>query len=106
MKILATPEKMRGVANTIKQKVNDLQTSQQHIKNIVAGLGDNFSGNLPSYMVQVMTHSDSKFQSVFVTLTQYADFIDNAANAYEQSDIELLREISQYGRKRDTGNNL
>ena len=58
---------------------------------LIQGLGDGFSGNLPSLMIQYVISKKSGYQAISNTLTDYRYFIDEAADNYDWNDKQLAQ---------------
>jgi uncharacterized protein YukE len=90
-RIKAITDEMRVRARNVSDRSNEILSSQQTVTKIVGNMGPDFSGKVPSLMTQNLLAMDEKYKGMNDTLTQYAKFLDNAANTYEWSDQEIAR---------------
>ena len=65
---------------------------------LFSGLGRDFSGQIPSLMVEKMIAMESHYQDINMTLTNYKEFLEDAAQNMEWTDEESARWAASLGR--------
>ena len=97
-KILYVTEEMKQRAANIGKDTSDILESQKQVTNLFSGLGRDFSGQIPSLMVEKMIAMESHYQDINMTLTNYKEFLEDAAQNMEWTDEESARWAASLGR--------
>lgn len=90
-KIQAVTNEMINRANQIGRGVDEILGSQNDVTRTFQNMGRDFSGNIPTLMTEHMLAMDSDYQEMNSILTQYKEFMEDAAHNYEWTDEELAR---------------
>ena len=96
-KIQVITEEMLGKAKNINQGAMDIFNSQGNVTKTIQNLGKDFSGRLPSLIVQNVLSMRDKYKAMNETLDQYGKFLENAANTYEWNERELTKWATALG---------
>lgn len=84
-------EELNGRAARIGQIVDAFIEKQSEMVKTLSNLGNNFSGTLPSVMLNYVTATNAKFQNAIKSIDQYKRFIETAAETYEWTDSQLAQ---------------
>ena len=90
-KIEVTTEDLKNIAGTIGSNASDILSGQKSVTNIFQNMGREFSGRIPSLMTEKMIAMEDVYQGINDTLTNYSEFLRNAAQSYERIDTEAGR---------------
>ena len=90
-KIEVTTEDLMNIAGTIGSNATDILSGQKSVTNIFQNMGREFSGRIPSLMTEKMIAMEDVYQGINDTLTNYSEFLRNAAQSYERIDAEAGR---------------
>lgn len=96
-KILYVTHEMEQRANNIGVNTSEILESQKQVTNLFSGLGRDFSGQIPSLMVEKMIAMESSYQEINVILNGYKEFLEDAARNMEWTDGEAARWASSMG---------
>ena len=97
-KILYVTEEMKQRAGNIGRDTSEILESQKQVTNLFSGLGRDFSGEIPTLMVEKMIAMESHYQDINMTLTGYREFLEDAAQNMEWTDEESARWAASLGR--------
>ena len=90
-KIEVTTEDLRTIAGNIGIDAADILSGQKNVTNIFQNMGREFSGRIPSLMTEKMIAMEDVYRGINDTLTNYSEFLRNAANTYERIDADAGR---------------
>lgn len=97
-KMLYVTEEMNQRAGIIGKKTSEILESQNQVTDLFSSLGKNFSGQIPSLMVEKILAMESNYQDINMTLTAYKEFLEDAAQKIEWTDSEASRWDASLGR--------
>lgn len=89
---------MQKRAATIGNEASKIFESQNRVTNLFSSLGRDFSGQIPSLMVEKMIAMESNYQDINMTLTAYQEFLNDAAQNMEWTDSEASGWDASLGR--------
>jgi uncharacterized protein YukE len=96
--IKAITEEMLERAGKIIGSGEELSASQEAVLGIMGNLGADFSGKLPTAMLELMLSQKDKYAAVNEAVKDYGDFVEHAANTYEWTDKEIARWAEKLGK--------
>lgn len=97
-KILYVTEEMQKRAASIGEKTSEIFDSQNQVTNVFRNLGSDFSGQIPSLMIEKMIAMESNYREINITLTAYKEFLEKAAQNMEWTDSQISRWDASLGR--------
>ncbi|MDR1203990.1 MAG: peptidoglycan DD-metalloendopeptidase family protein [Peptococcaceae bacterium] len=92
--IQATTEDLRAKASSIRAKADEVFQSQQTVVRKIADMKGFFRGTRPDDIMEHLLSLDGKYRAMYENLTQYANFLDNAATQYEGTEHVLTQEAA------------
>jgi hypothetical protein len=92
--IQATTEDLRAKASSIRATADEVFQSQQTVVRKIADMKGFFRGTRPDDIMEHLLSLDGKYRAMYENLTQYADFLDNAATQYEGTEHVLTQEAA------------
>lgn len=95
MKIVT--DAMLDRANKIGQNTSNILEKQNMVTDLFKNMGRSFSGKIPSLMTQHMLAMDKEYQTMNGILTNYKNFLEDAAHNYEWKEEELARMAESLG---------
>ena len=90
-KILAVTDEMMARASSIGNGSSEIRDSQSRVTKIFQEMGRNFSGPIPSLIIEKMIAMEGTYQGMNENLNQYKTFLEDTAKNYEWSDGEASR---------------
>lgn len=90
-KIEVTTEDLQTIAGNIGGSADDILSGQNAVTNIFQNMGRDFSGRIPSLMTEKMIAMEDVYKGINDTLSNYSEFLRNAAQTYERIDAEAGR---------------
>ncbi|MDR1472247.1 MAG: hypothetical protein LBS75_06965 [Synergistaceae bacterium] len=102
-RIKAVTDAMIEKSKTIKGRADALLESQKSVSGIVSGMGQNFSGKMPSLMLRNMLSMRGKYTEINENLTEYSGFLEHAANEYEWTEAEMTKLMQSIGSQQPEG---
>jgi len=92
MRIQAITGAMHAEADNFSTRADEILQSQGNVSKLIGNMGHDFSGKLPTLMTQDILAVDNKYQSINTTLNEYAGYIHNAVDKYDEDDTQLAAE--------------
>ncbi len=97
-KILAVTEEMMDRASSIGSGASEIRDSQNHITTIIQNMGRNFSGPIPSLIIEKMIAMEDTYSGMNENLNGYKTFLEDTARNYEWTDQEAARWMQSMSR--------
>jgi uncharacterized protein YukE len=91
-------DEMLERAGKIREGGESISASHNSVLGIMQNLGTDFSGRLPTAMLELMLSQKDKYAAVHEAIKDYGDFVTHAANTYEWTDKEIARWAEKLGR--------
>ena len=96
-KMQIVTDAMLDRAGTIGQAADLLFNNQNAVTQIFQNMGHDFSGRVPGLMTQHMIAMESNYKSMNTILSNYRNFMEDAARNYEWTEDELARWAESLG---------
>jgi uncharacterized protein YukE len=96
--IKAITDEMLEMAGKIHEGKEAISASQNSVLGIMQNLGADFSGKLPTAMLELMLAQKDKYAAVCEAIKDYGDFVEHAAQTYEWTDKEIARWAEKLGK--------
>jgi uncharacterized protein YukE len=96
--IKAITDEMLEMAGKIRAGGEAVNASQNSVIGIMRNMGADFSGKLPTAMLELMLSQKDKYAAVHEAIKDYGDFTEHAANTYEWTDKEIARWAEKLGK--------
>jgi uncharacterized protein YukE len=96
--IKAITDEMLERAGKIRTSGQELSANQDDVLGIMGDLGADFSGKLPTAMLELMLSQKEKYAAVNEAIKDYGDFVEHAAHTYEWTDKEIARWAEKLGK--------
>ena len=86
-------------ARDIGQDTDRILSSQNKVSEIFSNMGKMFSGRVPTLMTEHMLAMDDDYKDMNVILNAYQVFMEETANNYEWTDVEMSRWAAALGNR-------
>jgi surface antigen len=96
-RIKAVTDAMIERSQTIRGRADAILDSQKSVSGIASGMGQNFSGKMPSLILRNVLSMRGKYTEINENLTEYSGFLEHAANEYEWTEAELTKLMQSIG---------
>jgi uncharacterized protein YukE len=96
--IKAITDEMLERAGKVREGGEAISASQNSVLGIMRNLGADFSGRLPTAMLELMLSQKDKYAAVNEAIEDYGDFVEHAAKTYEWTDKEIARWAEKLGK--------
>jgi surface antigen len=96
-RIKAVTDAMIEKSQTIRGRADAILDSQKSVSGIASGMGQNFSGKMPSLILRNVLSMRGKYTEINENLTEYSGFLEHAANEYEWTEAELTKLMQSIG---------
>ncbi|MDR0647892.1 MAG: hypothetical protein LBF92_00950 [Synergistaceae bacterium] len=96
--IKAITDEMLERAGKIRGSGEELGASHDGVLSVMQNMGADFSGKLPTAMLELMLSQKDKYAAVGEAIKDYGDFVEHAANTYEWTDKEIARWAEKLGK--------
>lgn len=97
-KMLYVTEEMQHRAANIGMNASDIFNSQKQVTGLFQNMGRDFSGRIPSLMIEKMIAMESDYIEMNEALNGYKEFLEDSARNIEWTDEELARWATSLGR--------
>ena len=98
-KMQIVTDEMFNIANKIGRDTGDILESQNNVSKVFRNMGKNFTGNIPSLMVQHMLAMESEYTTMNEILNGYKSFVEDSARSYDWTEDEMTRWAEVLGRR-------
>ena len=86
-----TPQELKNSASTMKTKIATMKDSLDVASNVIGRTSDSFKGSAAEELREKYNTLAMKFNDFYSAMTNYADFLEKTAVAYEQSDAAIKK---------------
>lgn len=98
-KMQIVTDEMFNIANKIGRDTGDILENQNNVSKVFRNMGKNFTGNIPSLMVQHMLAMESEYTTMNEILNGYKSFVEDSARSYDWTEDEMARWAEVLGRR-------